>query len=218
MIGRLRCLGYLYPADQQQWHPGQRPEARQHRARRHQKLPGHPARLLAALRCSGTIQRSIRRPFRQRGPSSVSMIPRPIRSATRCAPMRRGEEASGGHRARASGGDILIVWTEDSSASPTGDGDGSSIRARIFDRGHKHFGASFTVNTTTLNDQRDAAAAALPDGKFVIVWTDYSKTGTMTASRPAHAGLQRRWQQGRRGKPSSPARRSSTSALPISPC
>jgi hypothetical protein len=42
-------------------------------------------------------------------------------------------------------------------------------------------GSEFLVNTTTLNNQRHSAVTALADGRFVVTWTDGSRTGGDTS-------------------------------------
>jgi VCBS repeat-containing protein len=65
------------------------------------------------------------------------------------------------------GGGFAIAWVDGS-----GDADGSGIRARLFAAGGEPAGASFAVNTLTAGDQQLPALAALPDGGFVVGWSD----------------------------------------------
>ena len=70
-------------------------------------------------------------------------------------------------------GRILFTWTDDSRTS----GDTSlSVRAQICDTDGLKIGSQFLVNTTTTGIQNGVSSAALPDGRFVITWTDYSRT------------------------------------------
>jgi RTX calcium-binding nonapeptide repeat (4 copies) len=92
-------------------------------------------------------------------------------------PKRANQVASGDPREIALteliDGRILFTWTEEQTAAP-GDGSGSAVKARIYNPVTELFDGTFTVNTTTLNDQFDAQAVALNDGQFVVVWTDAS--------------------------------------------
>ena len=72
-------------------------------------------------------------------------------------------------------GRIVFTWTEEQTAAP-GDESGSAVKARIYNPVTELFDATFTVNTTTSNDQDDAQVVALNDGQFVVVWTDASHT------------------------------------------
>ena len=74
-------------------------------------------------------------------------------------------------------GRLLVVWSDYDFNAPPGDGSGGSIRARFLDPVSGIFSPRINVNTTTLNDQVDPQVAAMPDGQWVVVWTDKSKTG-----------------------------------------
>jgi len=39
------------------------------------------------------------------------------------------------------------------------------------------WGREFLVNTTTIRSQGESNVAALSDGRFIIIWHDYSNTG-----------------------------------------
>ncbi len=73
-------------------------------------------------------------------------------------------------------GKIVVLWTEEYPFATGADGSGSTIRARIYDPVTETFAAAIQINTTAGNDQMDARIAALPDGQFVVVWTDKSQT------------------------------------------
>ncbi|HEX8526419.1 calcium-binding protein, partial [Allosphingosinicella sp.] len=70
-------------------------------------------------------------------------------------------------------GAILVSWEEEGA-------DGLDIRASILDSGTgqpiEGFGG-FLVNTAVAGDQYFSSVAALPDGGFVIAWTDSSQDG-----------------------------------------
>lgn len=65
------------------------------------------------------------------------------------------------------GGGFVAVWSE-----ANGDGNGSGIRARLYDNNGNAKGLAFTVNTTTAGNQTTPDVAALADGGFVVVWDD----------------------------------------------
>jgi Ca2+-binding RTX toxin-like protein len=71
-------------------------------------------------------------------------------------------------------GRLLVVWSDYDFNAPPGDGSGGSIRARFLDPASGIFSPRINVNTTVLNDQVDPQVAALPDGQWVVVWTDKS--------------------------------------------
>ena len=76
-------------------------------------------------------------------------------------------------------GRFVVAWTD---ASATGeDGSGSAIRGQVFGIGGAPSGPEFIVNTTTANSQSQPMITALPDGRFVVVWTDASATGGDTS-------------------------------------
>lgn len=60
---------------------------------------------------------------------------------------------------------LLAVWESTSQ-----DGDGPGLFARLLDTTGQPTGTEFPVNTFTPGEQLNAAAAALPDNTFVIVW------------------------------------------------
>jgi len=73
------------------------------------------------------------------------------------------------------GGGFIVVWTDYSN--PTGPDGPSEIRARIFRPDATATGEEFLINGTTAHRQDSPAIAVLDDGRFVIVWSDYSETG-----------------------------------------
>jgi hypothetical protein len=64
----------------------------------------------------------------------------------------------------------LVVWS-----GP--DGDGLGVRARRIDRAGAPVGQEFLVNTVTAGIQQPRAAAAGPDGAFVIAWESPGAAG-----------------------------------------
>ncbi|MGL4487812.1 MAG: hypothetical protein ACRCU5_00015, partial [Rhizobiaceae bacterium] len=63
-------------------------------------------------------------------------------------------------------GRMVFVWQSDD----TGDGDFSTIRARLFTAAGVALGTDFIVNNTTSGFQSDPAITALADGRIVMVW------------------------------------------------
>lgn len=72
------------------------------------------------------------------------------------------------------GGGFVAVWTAAGKAgSAAGDTD---IRGQRFDAAGNLVGSDFLVNGTTAGAQSRPTVAALPDGGFIVAWTDDSKT------------------------------------------
>jgi Ca2+-binding RTX toxin-like protein len=70
-------------------------------------------------------------------------------------------------------GGFVAVW-EDSSETG-GDTGGAAIRGQIFNADGSKRGGEFLVNTTTKGSQNDPHVTVLSDGRFVVVWEDYSQ-------------------------------------------
>lgn len=70
-------------------------------------------------------------------------------------------------------GSFVAAWTGDRSSSATSgqDDSGTGIYAQRYQADGTAIGSEFLVNTTTDGDQRDAAIAAGPNGRFIAVWT-----------------------------------------------
>jgi Ca2+-binding RTX toxin-like protein len=81
-----------------------------------------------------------------------------------------------------SDGRFAIAW-ESSGV----DGSGAGIRAQIFDSNGAKWGLELAANSTTLDDQTTPWMTALANGRFVIAWTDESKTGGDVSSRAVRA-------------------------------
>ncbi len=76
-------------------------------------------------------------------------------------------------------GRYVVSWRD---ASATGvDTSFTAIRARIFFADGTQSVPEFVVNTTTAGDQSQNSVTALPDGRFVVSWTDFSQSGTDTS-------------------------------------
>src|SRR5262245_12042493 len=72
-------------------------------------------------------------------------------------------------------GRFVVTW-RDVPYEP-GDDPSVSVKAQIFNADGTPSGTEFLVNTTTLNTQENAEVVGLSDGRFVVVWQDYSATG-----------------------------------------
>jgi Ca2+-binding RTX toxin-like protein len=69
-----------------------------------------------------------------------------------------------------SDGGFVVCWYDDSGLG--GDGDGSSIKAQIYDSTGSPVGGEFLVNSYTVLGQSDPAVVATSDGGFVISWVN----------------------------------------------
>jgi hypothetical protein len=69
-------------------------------------------------------------------------------------------------------GRFVIAWTDGS-----GDKSGSAVRAQVFNADGSKVGGEFRVNTTTADSQGSPTGVALSDGRFVVAWADWSKSG-----------------------------------------
>ena len=71
-------------------------------------------------------------------------------------------------------GRFVVAWQDDSATG--GDTFFNAIRAQIYNADGSTFGADFQVNTTTASHQFEPAITALADGRFVVTYTDNSRT------------------------------------------
>jgi hypothetical protein len=84
-------------------------------------------------------------------------------------------------------GGLVVTWAD---LSQTGaDTSSYAIRARRFDYSGNPLGADFVVNTTTAGEQISPHITALSNGKFVVSWTDHSRTAPDTAGYAVRAQL-----------------------------
>ncbi|WP_457153291.1 calcium-binding protein [Mesorhizobium sp. P5_C1] len=74
-------------------------------------------------------------------------------------------------------GRFVASW----QSSDTGDGDGSCIRAHLYNADGSAAGSDFIVNSTTTGPQYNSATTALADGRFVATW-ESSDTGDGSGS------------------------------------
>ncbi|WP_189409712.1 calcium-binding protein [Neogemmobacter tilapiae] len=76
-------------------------------------------------------------------------------------------------------GNMIVVWQDLSLTG--GDASLASIKAQILAPDGTAIGSEILVNTTTDDSQIEPVVAVLPDGRFVIVWQDYSWSGGDTS-------------------------------------
>ena len=70
------------------------------------------------------------------------------------------------------GGGFVVAWREDGRWTDAGNG--SSIKAQMFDAAGTRIGGEFLVNTQNVGDQGLPAITGLAGGGFVMTWTDTS--------------------------------------------
>jgi autotransporter passenger strand-loop-strand repeat protein len=68
-------------------------------------------------------------------------------------------------------GGFVVTWSDEG----TGDGNGSGIKAQVYDAGGNKIGGEYIVNQYTDNVQYYPTVAALANGGFVITWQDFSQ-------------------------------------------
>jgi Ca2+-binding RTX toxin-like protein len=73
-------------------------------------------------------------------------------------------------------GRFIVTWTDYSFTG--GDTSNFAVRARIFNADGSEALSEFIVSTTTLGLQGSSKVAVLPDGRFIMTWTDNSQTGS----------------------------------------
>ncbi|MCY1126914.1 calcium-binding protein [Frigidibacter sp. RF13] len=83
------------------------------------------------------------------------------------------------------GGGFVVTWTDGSATGA--DTDGSAIRGRVFDSSGNALANDFVINATTTSGQEHSAIAALPDGRFVVVWADNSQSSDDSDQRAIRA-------------------------------
>jgi lysophospholipase L1-like esterase len=82
-------------------------------------------------------------------------------------------------------GRFVVTWTDDSRSG--GDTSGSAIRAQVFNANGSRAGSELLVNSTTAGNQSNPFTTALPDGRFVVTWTDDSRSGGDTSGSAIRA-------------------------------
>jgi Ca2+-binding RTX toxin-like protein len=103
--------------------------------------------------------------------------PAPFGPSFQISPPTAGFQA-GGTIAALTDGRFIAVWTDRSETSV--EGDFSSIRAQILNADGSASGLPFVVNTEMAGPQLSPVVTAMPGGRFVVSWTDYSGQFTQT--------------------------------------
>ncbi|KQT03050.1 MULTISPECIES: AIDA repeat-containing protein [unclassified Bradyrhizobium] len=70
------------------------------------------------------------------------------------------------------GGGFVVTWSDEGIA----DGNGSGIKAQVYDAAGVKVGGEYVVNSQTASYQYYPTVAALANGGFVISWQDFSQT------------------------------------------
>lgn len=86
-----------------------------------------------------------------------------------------GGNATGPEIVALADGGFAIAWT--ANTSPLSDGSGRAVFVQAFSSDGSPAGDPMLVNTQTNGDQFDPALVALPNGGFVVTWTDTNATG-----------------------------------------
>jgi Ca2+-binding RTX toxin-like protein len=76
-------------------------------------------------------------------------------------------------------GGFVVAWEDFSGVGV--DSNPGAIRLQAFDGAGGKIGGEIVVNTTTTDGQFGPSIAALPDGRVVVSWTDFSQTGGDTS-------------------------------------
>jgi hypothetical protein len=91
---------------------------------------------------------------------------------------QKGEEYQQAPKiAQLSNGYIVVTWEDVEDLNVKPGGDPGQIKARVFDQQGHPVGDEFTVNDNATGEQHTPAISALPDGRFIITWTDNNVTG-----------------------------------------
>jgi serralysin len=69
-------------------------------------------------------------------------------------------------------GGFVVSWSDDSGT--LGDASRTSIKAQVFSAAGARVGSEILVNTETADDQYEPTITGLPNGGFVVSWTDFS--------------------------------------------
>jgi Ca2+-binding RTX toxin-like protein len=77
-------------------------------------------------------------------------------------------------------GRFVVAWRDRSETS--GDRSFADVRGQIFSPDGTHLGPELLINTSKAGSQVDPAITGLADGRFVVVWTQWIRTGVDTAN------------------------------------
>jgi Ca2+-binding RTX toxin-like protein len=83
-------------------------------------------------------------------------------------------------------GNFLVAWVDDSRGvgGAGGDTSGFAVKAQVFAPDGNRIGGEILVNTATLLSQEQPQLTALPEGRFMIVWSDLSQGNGGDTSDP----------------------------------
>ena len=82
---------------------------------------------------------------------------------------------------------FVIAWQDSSQSSA--DTSGNAVLAQLFNSDGTKAGSEILANSTTAGNQSDPTIKALPDGRFLIAWTDSSQSGGDTSGTAVRAQL-----------------------------
>jgi Ca2+-binding RTX toxin-like protein len=85
-----------------------------------------------------------------------------------------------------SDGRFVVAWTD---ASQHGSSVGYDVRAQVFNIDGSKFGSEFVVNGVSDHDQLQVSVEGLVDGRFVVSWTDLSRTLGDSSLSSVHAQI-----------------------------
>lgn len=68
------------------------------------------------------------------------------------------------------GGGFVVTWYNADAAQDAG---GGAVKGQVFSAAGAKLGTEFLVNSQGADIQREAVVTALPDGGFMVVWTNY---------------------------------------------
>ena len=86
-------------------------------------------------------------------------------------------------------GFLVVTWEDVKDLNNEPNGDPGQIKGRIVDEMGNPVGDEFTINGTAAGEQHTPSIAALPNGRFIVTWTDNSGTGTDKDDDSIHAQI-----------------------------
>ena len=84
-------------------------------------------------------------------------------------------------------GGFVVAWLVNSAS--ISDGSGMAVKLQRFDAAGNKLGGEIFANTTSAGDQNEATIVGLPNGGFVVTWTDRSGQGGDSAGSSIKAQL-----------------------------
>ena len=86
-------------------------------------------------------------------------------------------------------GFIVVTWEDVKDLNNEPNGDPGQIKGRVIDELGNPVGDEFTINGTATGEQHTPSIAALPNGQFIVTWTDNSGSGTDKDDDSIHAQI-----------------------------